>query len=94
MEIVEDIWKTCCALHNMLLEDDGLDANWENGTKGDWEGEWGLHDRGDAAHFEAPRDFDSSQSGGVAQTTDVVLKMSLHKSTAACRSFFLEMGEG
>jgi hypothetical protein len=27
------IWKTCCALHNWLLEADGLDSNWENGVQ-------------------------------------------------------------
>ena len=23
------MWLTCCALHNLLLEYDGLDTNWE-----------------------------------------------------------------
>ena len=52
----------------MLLEDDGLDANWEMGTQGDWESDWGLHDRGDSERFGVPRDFDSSINGGVIQT--------------------------
>ena len=30
-------WLTCCALHNMLLEIDGLHKNWENGVCSDWE---------------------------------------------------------
>ena len=40
---VDRIWLTCCALHNMLLEVDGLDAPWD-GTRAnpsEWEGELG-----------------------------------------------------
>ena len=29
----DDLWLTCCALHNMLLEVDGLAAGWENGVQ-------------------------------------------------------------
>lgn len=28
-EVATDIWKTCCALHNWLLEVDGLDGEWD-----------------------------------------------------------------
>jgi len=35
------IWLTCCALHNMLLEVDGLDAQWEEGVPSDRQGELG-----------------------------------------------------
>ena len=35
------IWKTCCALHNWLLEIDGLDTEWESGVRTDWEGSLG-----------------------------------------------------
>ena len=31
------IWLTCCALHNMLLEVDGLHENWDQGFPSDWE---------------------------------------------------------
>ena len=31
------MWKTCCALHNMLLEVDGLADGWENGVASEWE---------------------------------------------------------
>jgi len=51
---------TCCALHNWLLDVDGLDAQWEHGTQGDWEGSWGLHDEADAARFMVARDTDLS----------------------------------
>ena len=30
-------WMTCCALHNLLLEVDGLHKNWHNGVRSDWE---------------------------------------------------------
>jgi hypothetical protein len=34
MAITTDmIWKTCCALHNWLLEVDGLDEQWDQGVQ-------------------------------------------------------------
>jgi hypothetical protein len=44
---VDRVWKTCCALHNWLLEEDGLNEQWENGVLSDWEGELGEHDEQD-----------------------------------------------
>lgn len=38
------IWLTCCALHNMLLEVDGLDLQWQEGVRSDWEGDMGEND--------------------------------------------------
>jgi len=29
VEVADKIWKTCCALHNWLLEIDGLDGQWD-----------------------------------------------------------------
>ena len=29
IEIFDEIWKTCCALHNMLLSIDGLHKDWD-----------------------------------------------------------------
>lgn len=29
---VEQIWRMCCALHNLLLEVDGLAETWKDGT--------------------------------------------------------------
>lgn len=37
IEQCDQLWLTCCALHNMLLFVDGLDENWENGVASDWE---------------------------------------------------------
>ena len=41
--VADKIWKTCCALHNMLLEVDGLDV--------EWNGEIGLHDESDVLNY-------------------------------------------
>ena len=35
----DKIWLTCCALHNWLLEIDGLAKGWEHGVKSCWETE-------------------------------------------------------
>ena len=32
------VWKTCCALHNWLLDIDGLDEGWMQGVPSPWEG--------------------------------------------------------
>ena len=37
IERCDEIWKTCCALHNMLLFIDGLHKNWESGACSNWE---------------------------------------------------------
>jgi hypothetical protein len=41
-------WLTCCALHNWLLEVDGLDVHWENGVASEWEGKLGRHSAKDS----------------------------------------------
>jgi len=41
---VDDVWKTCCALHNWLLDIDGISAVWRNGVRiwgSDWTGPLG-----------------------------------------------------
>ena len=37
IEICDQLWLACCALHNMLLYKDGLDTNWVKGAKSNWE---------------------------------------------------------
>jgi hypothetical protein len=45
IELVGKIWKTCCALHNWLLDTDGLDKEWQCGViSSDWEGQLGDFD--------------------------------------------------
>ena len=41
---MDNIWFTCCALHNMLLEIDGLASRWNRGVPSDYEGVLGQHD--------------------------------------------------
>ena len=42
---VDEIWLTCCALHNWLLDIDGLSNKWNDGVLvSDWEGELGRMD--------------------------------------------------
>lgn len=43
IELCDQIWKTCCALHNSLLFIDGLHEGWESGEKSKWQKE--LSDR-------------------------------------------------
>ena len=40
-EVSDNIWLTCCALHNMLLDVDGLSKTWKNGVRSHWELESG-----------------------------------------------------
>ena len=37
IENCDKMWLTCCALHNLLLDVDGLDKNWNNSPTSDWE---------------------------------------------------------
>ena len=37
MKRCDGVWLTCCALHNLLLEIDGLAEGWENGVQSHWE---------------------------------------------------------
>ena len=44
VDSVDHIWFTCCALHNWLLEIDGLTHKWVGGVKmltSEWDGEMG-----------------------------------------------------
>jgi len=42
---VDEIWLTCCALHNWLLDMGGLSGQWKSGVLvSDWEGELGRMD--------------------------------------------------
>jgi hypothetical protein len=68
----DKIWLTCCALHNWLLEIDGLDESWEDGVPSDWEGELGNHENDGLVNkyatpisrlHSAARNFDASGMG-------------------------------
>jgi len=47
VEAADKIWLTCCALHNLLLEADGLSDRWQQGIPSDWEGSLGDHNEND-----------------------------------------------
>ena len=66
------VWKTCCSLHNWLLEVDGLDEQWSMGNESHWQGEMGWHDNDDIERIRSverlhnpdeARNFDSSGMG-------------------------------
>ncbi len=45
LDNVDKVWFTCCALHNWLLEVDGLTDKWNGGIPvSDWEGPLGQMD--------------------------------------------------
>jgi hypothetical protein len=57
---VDLIWLTCCALHNWLLEIDGLNEAWtgeqvaDSTAESDWLGELGDHDFDDISRDSVP----------------------------------------
>lgn len=64
-EAVNHIWKTCCALHNMLLDVDGLAEGWREGALSEYQGELGEHDTMDIERFAPGHNssFDISRVG-------------------------------
>jgi hypothetical protein len=50
-EAADKIFLTCCAIHNWLLDVDGLDKQWEDGVPSDWEGQLGCHDLTDTVQY-------------------------------------------
>lgn len=63
LEIVDDIWFTCCAFHNMLLNCDGLDKKWKKGVSSPFAGELGWHAPGDTEAYCDPIIFQRFRSG-------------------------------
>jgi hypothetical protein len=48
---------TCCALHNWLLEIDGLDDKWTEGEASEWEGDLGIFDSTEEVMENVPFDI-------------------------------------
>jgi hypothetical protein len=46
---MDKVWLTSCALHNYILDVDGLDKEWMNGIESEWEGELGNDHSADVA---------------------------------------------
>jgi hypothetical protein len=88
VDCVDDVWLTCCALHNWLLDIDGLSGEWNNGVPvSDWEGPIrGMDLEGiDAgvANIIArlsknlnPRNYEEGVDEGVETSTTTELKIS------------------
>ncbi len=97
-DAVDSVWFTCCALHNWLLEVDGLTEEWVSGVRkvgSEWEGDLGCLDFEDVP-VEVPnalaqllanldtRNFDSS---GVGPGSDVMSENhSILRSEVATRN--------
>lgn len=74
-EATDRVWKTCCALHNWLLDIDGLDERWMQGVPSPWEGELGQFDAEDLElipeHIRARLElYDSSSRDDNAEQQD------------------------
>jgi hypothetical protein len=77
IDIADQIWLTCCALHNMLLDVDGLDEHWSAGIPSNWAGDLGRFNGNDTylatnlipmaiQHLNDPdaiRNYDTSNAG-------------------------------
>ena len=72
LESVDNIWLTCCALHNMLLHVDGLHQNWNKGVASPYSGEMGWHEVGDTERY-VPEIFRRVRNGipGHLRTLDM-----------------------
>jgi len=70
----------CCALHNWLLEIDGLSDNWENGVPSVWEGPMGWHSISTVCQHAAPSVLNVLQNDNKLQSSDAstVLGMPYH----------------
>lgn len=64
IESADKIWLTCCSLHNLLLDVDGLENGWEsNRNASHWLGEAGMYAANDLP--EPIRRFHSTREGQV-----------------------------
>ena len=78
-QAVDRVWLTCCALHNWLLEIDGLDKPWDgvNVATSQWEGDLGQLDKNDVPMAirtllspEQIREYDTTTIGGMTDVDD------------------------
>ena len=62
VNFTDKIWMTCCALHNLLIDVDGL--------SNEWNGELGLHDEEDGSRENIPFALQRLQNGPVHRNYD------------------------
>ena len=76
IENTDKVWLTCCALHNFLLDVDGMEIGWESGALSPWETEMGHHNQHDCERNFAlhrlmnPADFSRLDNSGMGQGND------------------------
>jgi hypothetical protein len=72
VEATDKLWLTCCALHNYLLEVDGLDKDWMHGMASEWEGGLGNHHSADVVEHgpNSPEDMRTFDMSGMGPGTD------------------------
>ena len=77
VEAGDKVWMTCCALHNWLLEVDGLDKKWSQGVPSDYEGSMGQHEQRDVPlaiqRLNAPSIIRAYDTTAMHGSTDVNL---------------------
>ncbi len=66
--MADDIWRTCCALHNMLLEVDGLNV--------EWSGDAGRHEEEDRFFLHYSICMEHSLTAGMISLVWVPVMMS------------------
>ena len=71
IDVCDRVWLTCCALHNFLLQEDGLDKTW--GALQYLFGE-GEHDKEDTRRFLHPSRGNAFDMSGVGVGSDVVAR--------------------
>jgi hypothetical protein len=69
----------CCALHNWLLEEDGLDENWASGVRSEWEGELGEFGDDVEGVPNAVQNLNSNLSGFITGKKDDNMEEDLHQ---------------
>jgi hypothetical protein len=77
VEVADEIWKTCCAFHNLLLEVDGLSLEW---TK-----ELGMHDEIDVRNNVS----NFADLSGMGPGDDIVRKVTMEAAIQAMMSMII-----
>ena len=68
IEVCDRVWFTCCALHNFLLEEDGLDGEW-GATRYHLDVEESSHDKDDVRAFFGTKFWSTSEKAIAAIAT-------------------------
>ena len=85
VELADKFWMTCCALHNMLLEADGISGEWDGDN-----GKFDYETNSEALPFplmrlhnpSGQRNYDTSGMGpGEIDEDEVIEKISVHPNT-------------